>query len=359
MSAAPVTCLIAAPDGDIVPQGDLLALPLEGCPAGVSYAEYFAGIEAFLAGVGGEAIERLTAESGDAVTGIVVRAEKHGALYHPASLELRLRSGAGMRLALAVATSGHGRDALCQEHDLLVRLSAATSLPWLPRARAFHAAADMSFLLEEWFDGFHEFHATGDGGIVLWAYGQGLRRLTPEQSAGVFRRIGAILADYYDVDDGSCIRLWHLAAGDFIARDTPEPEVRLCTVRGYGPFLDVSEGCPPVLALLLFFLDTTLRVRLDRLDGTGDTVWLGEALLHAAIAGVCEGLRRKGRADADPVALARLFCSFEADELGGVLAALEDGFGPRDLDFIAPRLGEHLLAVHSGLSKACDLPSEK
>ena len=110
----------------------------------------------------------------------------------------------------------------------------------------------------------------------------------------IFEESSKILALYYDGRDFSRIGAWHHAAGDFIvkARDDEGINVRLTTVRKYEP-LPETENAAPMIALVYFFLDTTVRMRLDRLNGVGETVWADDFAVTATVKGFIEGLRAR------------------------------------------------------------------
>ena len=62
----------------------------------------------------------------------------------------------------------------------------------------------------------------------------------------VYREAARILTLYYDVGSGAAIGPWHHAAGDFVARVSPDGRVavRCITVRGYGAAHDFSQAGP-------------------------------------------------------------------------------------------------------------------
>ena len=85
----------------------------------------------------------------------------------------------------------------------------------------------------------------------------------------------AILTGYFDTRSFAQIYPWHPAAGDFIARIAGDGvAVRLVAARQYGPLVGPPD-LPPEEALLFFFLNLTLRLRVDRLDGVGEVAWAG------------------------------------------------------------------------------------
>ena len=69
-------------------------------------------------------------------------------------------------------------------------------------------------------------------------------------------------------------------------------DVRLVTIRDYGPVVDFTTGkrAGKLLALILFFLHLTIQMRFDRLDGVGEVVWADDYCLEGVVAGFFEGL---------------------------------------------------------------------
>ncbi len=89
-----ITYLVSSPFGDVPADADKMHLPLECDPFKTPYGKYFDSIEEFLKQ--GEFDSLLNAASKktgreislDEISEILIRAEKHGLLYHPASIEL-------------------------------------------------------------------------------------------------------------------------------------------------------------------------------------------------------------------------------------------------------------------------------
>jgi hypothetical protein len=152
------------------------------------------------------------------------------------------------------------------------------------------------FFLGQWFDGFYEFHVTrtaqGDQ-VAVWKDDGTHDPIPWHQAETIYENIARVLTAYYDVDTGHEIFPWHHAAGDFVT-DT-RGEVRLITVRGMGlltemPF-ETSEGeVKRLFRLLFYFLNLTLCMRLDRMNGTGSLVWLPERVLDATVKGMRRSL---------------------------------------------------------------------
>lgn len=356
----PDICLrIASPDGDLAPTEAMLDVPLEGCPAKTPYRIYFQAIQEVLARDDAPfASLRQTPDR------IVLRAEKHGAFAHPASVEAFDALGGRVKRVALVATTPPAIAALKDEYERLRSLRERFELPYLPRPLLFDTAQGLGCLLAEWFEDFHEFHVTDAGDFVLWDYQRGLRPLTREQVREVFRQIGFILTSYYDPQSHAQIHPWRHAAGDFIVKAGVAPDhsidVRLTTARGYGPRASAELGAEnPRLALLLFFLDITLCGRLDRVQGVGEAAWLPEPCLEGLVRGFFQGLAGKDLADCGLDDFSEVLVSFAPEELRACLAPVLDTLYGQDLATAEVHADEHVREVHAlvrrfaGHKRAC------
>ena len=97
---------------------------------------------------------------------------------------------------------------------------------------------------------------------------------------------------------------WHHGAGDFVIKiDKNDLDLKLVTVRGYAPLFenlpDFDKGEEDVelilQALLICFLNLSVRMRLDRFDGVGDIVWADRLAVKSTLEGFLEGLARKAQ----------------------------------------------------------------
>jgi hypothetical protein len=209
--------------------------------------------------------------------------------------------------------------------------------------------ARLGLFLAEWFEGYSEFHlsvrpSSGRKGVRIWDAGAGHGFLGARAAAEVFRGAARILSRSYDAGTGEHIRAWHHAAGDFVVRPGREGvEVKLITVREYAAgdppdFGDLEPAAARLLRRLLFFLELGLRIRIDRLDGTGDWAWAGRGCLAAAVAGFFDGL---------PPGEASGFRSwaagFDRDALLSMLAAIVGGWHPEapERPLVVRRLARH------------------
>jgi hypothetical protein len=339
---------VASPKGDLSITGEKLQVLLEGCDSGITYGGYFSAIRCMLSADNFQAIQSLARLMGHLALPqrIHVRAEKHGALYHPASLELIWPNETKVKCAILVAVSARGRVALRREALVLDHLQEAYCLPLLPKKLLFVENETAAFLIEPWFSDFHEFHLTSDGCFQLWDYGRGLRLLSASQAQEAFFQAARILTLFVDSKSGACIHPWSHAAGDFILCSDPRGEdhgkdhdvdVRLTTARGYGPLLETEN---PLSALFIFVLDLALRMRLDRVDGVGQWVWLGPDILENAVRGFFAAVsEREGSKELQTVA--HLLPSFSAQELAQSSKALLERFSPGERDVVALRLEQH------------------
>lgn len=347
---------VASPAGDLRVTADDLKLPLEGCELQTTYGVYFSAIEAALQSDVGR-MTRIVATyhcRGEAPAAVHVRAEKHGVLYHPASLEATWADGTAARFALHVAMTQKGRTALRHEAAILEHMHSVFDHGLIPTCLHCMDRGEMTFVLEPWFSGFHEFHVDQTGGYVLWDHDLGVRPISVDQSQRVFFQAARILTLYLDARDGACIRPWSHAAGDFVvAMDDHGVRVRLSTVRGYAPFDEDN----PLTALFTFFLDLALRIRLDRINGTGQWVWLGTMALEKAVQGFYAAVAERGTEDTPLDTLCKVLPAFSSRELLEQHAPVLDFFSPRELDIILPRLNRHCAELASCLAGMRDRPA--
>ncbi len=378
--------LVSSPYGDESVDKNKLDFPLEGDPLKTPYRIYFDSIRNFLTReefkpllvAVNQKLKRgvILKEIGE----IIIRTEKHGALYHPASIELILKKEK-IKFGLNIAVTDTGRDWLQEEFSVLKNLQKKYDLPYLPKAYLFDNLSSMSFLLEEWFEGYHEFHIATDekGGqrLKLWEFGNDYKYLTSEQSYEIYKQASRILTLYYDLKNFCQIYPWHHAAGDFVVRmgDENNPpsspysplikvgqrggkggtgkfsgekiDVRLTTARRYEPIMNFTEkdNVNPVFALFYFLLNLSIRMRLDKLDGMGGTVWAEGVCVEAAVTGFLEALKLKegiGNHLGSAEEFLELLKSFSMDEMRTTFNPLTDLYsGTGDFPVVIANLDGH------------------
>jgi hypothetical protein len=358
MNKPAIRYLVASLSGDVPADADRLDFPLECDPLGTPYRKYFRVILDFISKDNYALLLKVFNErygtNADvcSISEIIIRTEKHGALFHPASVEL-MANGNSMKYCLNVAFTETGRDALKKEFALLKTLNREFNFSYIPgayHAEEMHSAA---FLLEEWFEGYHEFHLSRDDKgtqhVKLWEYGKGDRLLSSEECFELYRKAARILVLYYDLTGFRVIYPWHHAAGDFVVKisDDGQVDVRLTTVRGYESFM--GTGCneaSPAIALFYFLLHLSIQMRLDKLDGVGEVAWADDLCVEATLAGFSRALEEKdgfGECCGTKQAFLELLKSFGKIDLGRtfipILAQYE---GTSDFTVVRERLSTHV-----------------
>ncbi len=290
----------------------------------------------------------------DRARSMTITSVKLGAFYHVARIE---EPSTGSCWALNTAFSRKGRQCLAADARLLDQLSRRRPA-LVPRPEASDNTADhtapargpFAHLLVEWLDGFHEWHA-GNDGIVLWDTEQGHRLLDAGQVRRLFFGMGRLLALAFDARTGASLTDWHHGAGDFVARITPLGlAVRLVTVRAFDPLPFLPGDTMLPIRLLYLLLDASIRLRLDKRHGVGETVWHGTPAAAAALAGLWRGLADSEQAGELPPStvpgLRQLIRSFTGSELAAacspLLAWYETVLDPDDNRCLHRHLAAHL-----------------
>jgi len=342
------------------------------CP--VTYGDYFTGVRTFLKKDGfrsvSEAIFKQTKSPVCAkdIASIDIRLKKHGEFYHPARIEIGF-GGEIIYCVLNVAISDPGKKTVFREYDLLRRLRNEYPWPYLPAAHALDTVTvnngkiDMVMFLGEWFEGYHEFHLSGfrpDGkaDIVLWD-GADRKLLAQELVAPLYRQAAKILTCYYNLYTFEQISAWHHAAGDFIVAVCDNRlDVKLISVRQYAPMADNTQQDPEsmIQSMLVFLLNLSLRMRVDRVQGVGALAWIDDRAVAGTVAGLFDGMSQKAGVErlAEPFAV--LFKDYVAsctpDDLFDVAGAIVDSYHPQapETPLIRKHLKKHCATLYSALT---------
>lgn len=352
----------------VIPESRLWHMPLAGKTgheAGImewTVGDYLAAARAFLIRDQGHMIRQAVdalSESRGRIQSLAVCLEKHGAFYHP--LKITVTAGAGpVSLVLNGAVKNPGFNLIQTEYRLLARLADQVVPCFIPRVfgtGTLHTEKGaVGFFLGQWFEGFHEFHVTrtarGDQ-VAIWMDDGSHEPVPWPRAVRIYENIAYVLTAYYGLDSGHEIFPWHHAAGDFVT-DTGG-NVRLITVRGMGLLAEPPSGMtdPEVrqlFCLLFYFLNLTLCIRLDRLDGTGPVVWLPDMVLGAAVKGMCRSLadrsaRRAGEQAPSglPVRFLEFVKTIGPDQLHGIMShLLEDRhFSPAEAQLAGVHMTSH------------------
>lgn len=277
----------------------------------VSYGDYFNAVHAFLeddqfkplTDAASKFLKRQVV-AGD-IDEIVICLEKHGEFYHPARVEV-FSSDPKLPFVVNVAISEAGKKVMQKDFANIKKLNRRFPYPFLPdvycegETAIKNDAFKIRMFLGQWLDGYHEFHLSGNHAavaddLVVWDPVQGVIHLTAEQRLEVYRQAAMILTAYYNLETFEQIFAWHHAAGDFVVKAEQRSnkiDVKLVTVRKYAPLFKATSADTETLfqALLLFLLNLSLRMRLDRLDGVGDMAWADDRAVAGTVQGFFDGL---------------------------------------------------------------------
>ena len=284
----------------------------------VTYGDYFSAVHSFLEKNKFEILISAFSKSmnrqiiPEEIEEIRVCLVKHGEFYHPSLVEAILDKH-GYKFVLNVAISAAGRDCIEREYNCLKRLDNDFSFSSIPEVYGYGKACvkesrhTMSMFLGEWFEGFNEFHISHDKTdnkyrILIWDSEKGNYFLSPDNTLELYRQAAMILTGYYNIETFEQIFFWHHAAGDFVIRlQNNKAELKLITVRQYATMFakkeedeETDRDVEMILeAMLVFLLNLSIRMRLDRLNGVGDIVWSDDIAVKGALKGFFQGLRRK------------------------------------------------------------------
>ena len=347
--------LLSDQHGDIELSEDDLAQPFLTSPTEthpfLTLGDYFGALEKFITLHIATVLHSLLSGkyANEAIGEIIIRSEKHGAFYHIASVTLPGIIG-DSRFVVTSALSGPARASLADEINILRQLSEITA-DFVPGIYCHDTVAwetgsgraEFLMALGEWLNGYHEWHAgrvpeTGEYRIQLWDYENGYRFLSEKEVFEVLRQAAYILTYYYDQASYRQIYPWHHGAGDFIAKCGPvSTSVKLITARQYEPLVgfDQYEEADNLVALIHFLLNLTLRMRLDRLDGVYEPVWLGTYGVRAALAGFFAGLSASKENNRPMVAgedFLAIMQSFDAREILEMYSSLLEIYAEEDQD---------------------------
>jgi len=320
--------------------------------ATVTYGDYFAAVHRFLADDGFAALTGAVREClGHSVAAadlgtVRIYLEKHGHFYHPARITVAMEN-CRPAFVVNVAVTKIGRFYLREDFSNIRLLNDRFPYRFLPQVYCKGEVTlpgrsrRLEMFLGEWLEGYHEFHLSGEpdelnSRLVVWDPVKGVHPLSKQQRADIYRQIALILTAYYDLETFEQIFSWHNAAGDFIVKtDDGQIDLRLITVRKYAPlFADVSGGVDAILqALLIFWLNLSIRIRLDRFDGVGPFGCADDDMLDAALNGFFDGLALQVRFGRIPKELPELFA--------GYLKALASDDRDTLLEAVSGRLNGH------------------
>ena len=342
---------------------------------GITHGDYFSAARRFLEKDGFDIISSAFAPglSGDAPN-IHICLMKHGEFYHPARI-LVSSDGRQRTFVLNVAVSESGRRIIDTEISSLKRLGKISKRSLIPRVYGQGCVAvrhdlDAEMFLGEWFEGYQEFHLSRNVSgkarkLCLWRENDTPYFLTSEDSGLLYHAVAKILTVYYNMATTEHISRWHHASGDFVVKhEANRLSVKLVTVRAYGPLLQMEEealnpryNCDQATAaLLIFFLNLSIRMRLDRIDGIGDFVWADETAVTGAWTGFLDGLANNffpSQWLSEPITqLKNYLATFSVSELFDLAETLAASLPalPAEKAIIEKHLGNHMAALCDTIS---------
>ncbi len=181
--------------------------------------------------------------------------------------------------------------------------------------------------------------------------------LSSSQTEELYEQAANILTSYLDIRSFRQIYPWHHAAGDFVVNESENPpSVRLITVRGYRTLLKrKSDSKNKMLGALHFFLNLSVRMRIDRLDGTGELAWAGpDSVARGVLRGFMRAWEAKARASKDLPGANEIFALFldlsHEERLAFAEFAAADGqVEAEETAFLTEHLSGHVIELSEAM----------
>ncbi len=328
----------------------------------ITLGDYFNGLVDFV-NAGESELCELFGVAKDIIDELVFRSEKHGVLYHIASVEIVFGNRIE-KFAISSAITEEGK--CCLDRDFVTMQELALGKESSPFPQQYFkkhiivgkGKEKVSFMmtLSEWLEDYHEWHLAlkKEGGeqIQVWDNRSGSYYLDPKQEAQLFYKTSLVLSEYFEPISSRQIYPWHHAAGDFIVKKTDNNiDVRLITVRNYQALFEITaeHEASPLVSYIMFFVHLTIRMRLDRMHGVDQMVWLGAQVVEAVVNGFVDACyQKKGKAKVLSDSLLAVLPTFGPDELETVCQHLLELYKEesiQDYQLICANLEEHLHVV--------------
>ncbi len=336
---------------------------------GVTYKAYMDGIQTFVLKNLSQIQKLVSYKSGrsDKISSIDLVAEKRGADYFPASVRVHVKNQEYWFVA-NVALTERGLSRIEKDFFLLKELGSINESKFLPEVFFMNLPHDSepsdglapnSIFLAEWFRGYHEFHVTEPKNVstddfILWDTENGYEKFKLPVALLLIEKVSYILSCFFDPGSFREIYPWHLAAGDFIARLRPEPDVKLITVRQYESRITFNKDSEKSVtqALIFFFANLSVRSRLDRIDGTGELVWLSRQFVAPVLKGFLDALALKKLREDTGNSFVNEFIEtmrrLTVQEWAGIFAETLESYNHKASDFkiIESNLVDHIFDVY-------------
>jgi len=342
----------------------------------ITYCEYFEAIRLFLEkdrfrNLLAPRATQYSSVTPDDINAIRIIQEKHGAFYHPARLEVDMKMQCH-RFALNVAISDAGLNGINLEYASLRYLNRSFPFHFIPEVYLKGTIAlnngkkSIGIVMAEWLNGYDEFHlshtANGKLRIVVWDQKKGAWFLPDDRVMELYMKAAEILTCYYNIDTFEQIFPWHHGAGDFILKsESDRLRIKLITVRQYAAMLDFDNGNQKsdeirMEALLLFLLNLSIRMRLDRIDGVGDIAWANDTAVEGVLKGFFSALALKSAANQITDSFVCQFHEYLASQTESGLYELATSiistYHPQapDIPVIQRNLDDHIRVLYESVS---------
>ena len=320
-----------------------------------------------------QSIERFILEASlfpDPIDGLLIRSEKHGTLYHVASVEIT-GQGSTKKFAVSSAFGEKRKGLLLREYATMKHLNETFSYGFIPEVYlasetvCSNAKGNERVVMSvsDWLEGYHEWHLTldqeGKQTILIWDMEKGNRATSFEEGRSIFREASRILTLYYDPETYRQIYPWHHAAGDFVVKAAgAATEVKLTTARNYLSLISFPKKADTnrVTALVAFLLNMVVQMRLDRIGGVSEPIWAQEEFVSPCLEGFFEALntmRSEGRCDwREGPDISSLLKNLSKEELHALHVPLMESYReekPEDFKVIERNLEEHVTTLWKAL----------
>jgi hypothetical protein len=338
----------------------------------ISYGDYFSAIRQFLekdnydnlvSAVSLASGKNISPEEIEGVSAFLV---KHGEYYHPSKIEVLL-SKEKQLFVLNVAVTESGIACMEKEYASLMCLNREKPNSYIPdvfiKGSVHKINKTISMVVGEWFENYHEFHLSvarnNEKAIIVWDPVLGNYLLPKNQEKELYRQATKILTFFYNPIRFSKVNSWHHAAGDFvIKRDDNKIDVKLITVRNYAsPFTEedrnTHEGLGEKLdALFVFFINLSIRMRIDRKEGTGEFIWSDDTAVEGMVRGFFEGMEDWGNVGENPFSWTESFIYYlsrnKEEDLRGVAHDIVSSYHPDapDTPVVKQHVRQHIRVLY-------------
>ncbi|MGD9578381.1 MAG: hypothetical protein AB7Y74_09025 [Syntrophorhabdus sp.] len=377
-----ISYFFSSPDGDVPVDSETLARPFMIEPMRnhpfMALGDFFHVIRLFLLDRAGPVLTSLLSRTWDRdislqdIDNVIIRYEKYGTLYQIVSAEI-ISGNQKMKLAVSAALTPDAQQNITLEYNLISYMNTKTGLPYLPRVFCINSldvekdshTETVALTLAEWFEGYHEWHFSkndiGNNAIVIWDTARGNRSVSDQEAYTIIKEASKILTFYYNVGGSERIVPWHHGAGDFIVNtDSGKVDVKLITVRGYEPFAspDTNQTVGPLLGILFFLIELTVKMRMDKMEGMGETIWADSRYMNAAIQGFFHAMKIKERDhECNDISIDDFMATLKTlnkDEIASSISSyLKHNQAPDTSDYrvIQEHMGEHAADLASALQQ--------